>query len=85
MEKQLLRQSGRVLQGDSRTNEIEKRGTELSKNEDHLNAILWECERVGLSYGKLVSRYSSEQLDKVYHEYEKTLAEKKGEKKIIKR
>ena len=43
---------------------------------DQLKAISWKCEETGLSYGKLVSQYSPQELNQIYREYEEMLAAK---------
>lgn len=43
---------------------------------DQLKAIAWKCEETGLSYGKLVSQFSTQELYQVYSDYEKMIAAK---------
>ena len=37
---------------------------------DHLNAISWKCEQLGISYGKLMQQISPRELRMIYKEYE---------------
>lgn len=47
----------------------------LSK-EEKFKALIWKGEQVDLTYGKLVSRYSREEIEKIYLEYENMIRKK---------
>ena len=52
----------------------------LSK-EQELEALSWKCDQFGISYGKLVSKSSPEDIRLYYREYERKLARKQRKTK----
>lgn len=50
----------------------------MLQNDQQFNALVWECERKGLSYGQLMNQYSFKERAQVYAEYEKYLAEREA-------
>lgn len=49
----------------------------MLSTKEQMQAILWKGEQLGLSYGKIVSRSSAQELNRIYADYEEILAERK--------
>lgn len=53
----------------------------MLSNDQRLEALSWKGDELDISYGKLVSRSNSEEIEQFYREYEKRLIKRQMELK----